>query len=73
MSETYINGHPLDECSCADYRRDHEGGIGPCRVCLAINAFFLKKCQSFQLSHSATQEDVDKFKKLGIEYPEVKQ
>jgi len=22
--------HPLDECECGDYRRDHLNGTGPC-------------------------------------------
>lgn len=72
MSETYISGHPLDECSCGDYLRDHEGGTGVCRICKALNMSWMGKCLRFVLRAAATQEDVDRFKQMGIEYPEVK-
>lgn len=72
MSEIYISGHPLDECTCGDYRRDHDGGSGPCKVCQALNPPWLDKCLAFSLRAAATQEEVDRFKKLGMEYPEVK-
>lgn len=68
----YITGHPLDECYCGDYRRDHAAGVGVCSVCQALNPPWLGKCRRFRISNPATQEDVDRFKAMGMEYPEVK-
>lgn len=65
--------HPLDECRCGDYRRSHEGGTGVCSVCAAINTKFLEKCQKFRLHAPARQKDVDRFKHLGIEYPDIQE
>jgi hypothetical protein len=47
-------GHPLDECECGDYRRNHKDGTGPCTFNRAgfdmLHAF--EDCLSFTLAHA---------------------
>lgn len=47
-----VADHPLDECRCGDYRRDHKDGVGPCNfndggrdLCHGM-----KDCRAFSLA-----------------------
>jgi hypothetical protein len=45
------NPHPNDECECGDYRKDHVGGIGPCRHNKPRDLTHgYKDCTSFRLA-----------------------
>lgn len=46
---------PLDECECGDYRREHEGGTGRCRMPDDLCHGF-KPCLQFRLSKRAGAE-----------------
>lgn len=41
--------HPLDECECGDYRRDHVGGRGACSMPNNMSHGF-QRCERFRLS-----------------------
>lgn len=40
--------NPYDICACGDYRRDHEGGTGPCTF-PADNVAGHEPCRGFRL------------------------
>lgn len=44
-------GHPLDECDCGDYRRDHANGTGRCKMPDGLCHGF-KPCFKFILSRA---------------------
>jgi len=43
-----IAPHPLDECECGDYRRDHADGVGPCK----FNRAWFDMCHANEQCHS---------------------
>lgn len=45
----------LDICACGDYRRDHEGNDGPCKLRGGPHAGF--RCDAFRFSHTAPQKE----------------
>lgn len=49
--------HPLDICECGDYRRDHDGEIGRCRLPNDLTHGF-KECHRFRLSRTAEEDGV---------------
>ena len=48
-------GHPLDECDCGDYRRDHIDGTGRCTMPDNLSHGF-KPCLKFRLSRDYLKE-----------------
>lgn len=43
-----ITAHPLDECACGDYRRDHKDGTGAC----TFNRNRFDECHAFEHCYS---------------------
>jgi len=43
-----------DVCYCGDYRSQHDGNTGRCRLCYWNGPY---SCEVFKLSHRATKEE----------------
>ena len=48
-------GHPLDECDCGDYRRDHIDGTERCTMPNDLSHGF-RHCLKFRLSRDYLKE-----------------
>lgn len=48
------DNHPLDVCKCGDFRREHSGGVGRCRMPNDASHGF-KTCELFRLDHDAAE------------------
>lgn len=47
-------GHPLDQCECGDYRRDHKNHRDACNICSWSNPQAIGPCHSFRLAKPFT-------------------
>lgn len=49
--------HPYDVCACGDYRHQHEGGIGRCKLGSLCTP---TPCMKFRFAHGPYESDKSK-------------
>ena len=57
-ADEIARGHPLDECDCGDYRRDHINGLGRCTMPNDLNHGF-EACHKFRLWREYQEQNND--------------